>query len=993
MRKDNFKGGLFMSRSVKSSKELNDLPAYRLEYEEYVPDCKGQGMVFRHVKSGARVCVISNDDDNKVFMVGFRTNPTDDTGVPHITEHSVLCGSEKFPPKDPFMELVKGSLNTFLNAFTYPDKTCYPVASCNDQDFKNLMDVYMDAVFHPNIYKHEEIFKQEGWHYELESKDDPITINGVVYSEMKGAFGNAEDRLERSVFSALYPDNTYGVESGGDPKSIPDLTYRQFLDFHSKFYHPTNSYIYLYGDMDVEERLEWLDQAYLKEYDVQPVDSEVKTQKPIGTKEIHAFYPLGEDDSEEDASFLAWAFMFSNYDEILKNQAMDILLDVLFNVSGAPVKEALVKAGIGKDIMSGLTTSLKQPMVMTLVRNTDADKLDEMKKVIMETLKKIADEGINRNSLLAAINGAEFHYCEADFGRFPKGLQYGVMALRTWLYNDEDAFTALHLTEIFPQLREKIDTGYFEDLIRTYMLNSDSQVFSSIAPKKGLGAEDEKKLADRLAAMKAAMSDEEIEKLIADTAALKKYQSEPSTPEDLATLPLLKREDMKKEQAPYVNEMRQLGNVPLLFHDIETNGIVYFKLLFKAGELPEEMLPYAALAMGLIGDLDTDKHSYLELNNEVNIYTGGITTDLSSYDILSEDDKYLPLMVVAGKAMAHSFGKLTELIEEELIHTDFSSLTRVRELIGEFISRSRYSLSASGHATARRRAGSYITPSEKYTDITNGYTFYRFVCGLAEMPDEELKKEIGKAEEAVKLLVNFNGLMADVTCSNAVYEEIRDGISTFIDMIPDGANIENIYGRKYDTDLKNEGFKTSGEVNYVALAGKYTDKGIKNSAMLEMLRVILSREFLYNRLRVLGGAYGCGFGTNDLSHTGFFYSYRDPQMSKTVEVYKEAADFVADFEADEREMTKYIIGTIGDFDQPLSPSGKGSRSLSAYIRNIPYERGQQIRECILAATPADIRSAADSVREIAETGAICAVGCESTVNANAELFKEVKSLY
>ncbi|MBO4416425.1 MAG: insulinase family protein, partial [Lachnospiraceae bacterium] len=856
-----------------------------------------------------------------------------------------------------------------------------------------LMDVYMDAVFHPNIYKHEEIFKQEGWHYEIENKDDPITINGVVYSEMKGAFGNAEDRLERSVFSALYPDNTYGVESGGDPKSIPDLTYQQFLDFHSKFYHPTNSYIYLYGDMDVEERLEWLDEAYLKEYDVQPVDSEVKTQQPIGTKEIHSFYPLGEDDSEEDASFLAWAFMYSNYDDVLKNEAMEVLLDVLFNVSGAPVKEALVKAGIGKDILSGLTTSLKQPMVMTLVRNTEADKLEDMKRVIMETLQKIADEGINKNSLLAAINGAEFHYCEADFGRFPKGLQYGVMALRTWLYNDADAFTALHLTEVYPVLREKIETGYFEDLIRTYMLNSNSQVFSSIAPKKGLAAESEKELADKLAAMKAAMSDEEIEKLIADTAALKKYQSEPSTPEDLAKLPLLKREDMKKEAAPYINDMRKLNSVPVLFHDIETNGIVYFKLLFNAAAMPEDMIPYAGLAMGLIGDMDTDRHSYLELNNEVNIYTGGITTDIIPYVVLSDDEKYIPVMGVAGKAMAHSFTKLTSLIEEQLYHTDFSSLTRARELIDEYISRSRYSLSAGGHLTARRRAGSYISSYEKFMDLNSGYSFYQFVNGLAEMSDEDLKKEIDKAAEAAKFLAVFNGLMVDITCSDELYASVKDDIAALIDKIPNGVNFDDIYGITFEEDKKNEGFKTSGEVNYVALAGKYTDKGLKNTAMLEMLRTILSREFLYNRLRVLGGAYGCGFGVNDLNKIGFFYSYRDPQMSKTIDVYKEAADYVANFDADEREMTKYIIGTIGDFDQPLSPSAKGGRSLSAYLRGITFERGQQIRDYVLAATPEDIRSAADSIREIAETGAVCAVGCESTINANAEMFKEVKSLY
>ncbi|MCR5329750.1 MAG: insulinase family protein [Lachnospiraceae bacterium] len=984
-----------MSRNVKNSGELGALPAYRLEYEEYVPDCKGQGMVFRHIRSGARVCVISNDDENKVFMISFRTNPTDDTGVPHITEHSVLCGSDKFPPKDPFMELAKGSLNTFLNAFTYPDKTCYPVASCNDKDFNNLMDVYMDAVLHPNIYKHEEIFKQEGWHYEIASKDDPITINGVVYSEMKGAFGNAEDRLERSVFSALYPDNTYGVESGGDPKSIPDLTYKQFLDFHSKFYHPTNSYIYIYGNMDVEDRLEWLDEAYLKEYDVQPVDSEVKTQQPIGTKEIHSFYPLEEDAPEEDAGFLAWAFMFSNYDDTLKNAAMSVLTDVLFNVSGAPVKEALVKAGIGKDVSSYLSSSLKQPMVMTVVRNTEADKLSEMKKVILDTLKKIADEGINKNSLLAAINGNEFQYCEADFGGFPKGLEYGVIALTTWLYNDSEAFTRLHQTELFPKLRELIEKGYYEDLIRDYMLNADSQVFSAIAPKKGLGAEEEKKLADRLAAMKAAMSDEEIEKLVADTLALKTYQSEGSTPEDLATLPLLERKDLRREITPYINEETEISGIPTLFHETDTNGIVYLKLLFNASMLNADELFCASLGLGLMGDMDTADYSYLELNNQINIHTGGIGNDMSGYNVRAlgnEPEKYKTYVSVSGKVLSHSFGKMTELMAEEMLRTDYSSLTRVRELLAERISRFRYTLSASGHATAIHRAGSYISSSERIYDISAGYSSYKTICQLAEMSDDELKKEIEKAESVVKKLLVKKALMIDITCTRELLESSREELKKLLDLIPEGEKPAATFGIIFEDDLKNEGFKSSGEVNYVAAVGRFNNMSSRNIAALTILRVILSREYLYNKLRVLGGAYGCGFSFSDLKGTGYFYSYRDPHVRETMDIYRLAADYVANFDTDEREMTKYVIGTMGNIDRPLSPADKGSRSLGAYLSKIDEDERQKIRDAIIDATCEDIRSAADSIREIFETGAVCAVGCESTINANSELFKEVKGL-
>ena len=744
--------------------------------------------------------------------------------------------------------------------------------------------------------------------------------------------------------------------------------------------------------MDVEERLNWLDEAYLKDYEVLELDSEVRTQQPIGTKEIIGYYPLGEDETEEDASHLAWAFMYSNYDDVIENEAMDILLNVLFNLPGAPVKEALIKAGVGKDVSAYVGTYIKQPMVMVMVRNTDSSKLGEMKKIIMETLKKIADEGINRNSLLAAVNGAEFHYCEADFGRFPKGLEYGVTALSTWLYNDRDAFTKLHLREIYPKLREKIETGYFEDIIRNSMLNSNSQVFSSIAPKKGMGAEEEKKLADRLAAMKAAMSEEEIDKLVADTAALKAYQSEPSTPEDLKTLPLLDRKDIKREFTPYIYEKTDIGGTDTLFHDIETNDIVYLGLLFNASGLSREMLPYAGLAMNLMGSMDSENYSYLELNNQVNIHTGGISTDMASSPVNNETDAYKPYMAVSGRAMIHSIDKLCALIREELLRTDYSSMTRVREILGEIISRSRYSMAASGNATASRRAASYFSSVDKYNDIISGYSFYKFICGLAEMDDEKLKAEVAKAEEAVRMLVTRGNLMIDVICTKDILDRSADSIAALVESFPAGTKPETDRGITFEKEMLNEGFKTSGEVNYLAVSGRFTVSDARTKAALVMLRVILSREYLYNKLRVLGGAYGCGFSSDDVRGVGGFYSYRDPHLKRTLEVYREAADYVENFDADDREMTKYVIGTIGDLDQPLSPSAKGARSLSAYLCGISLEERQEMRDFILAAKPEDIRSAAKVIRQIVDTGAVCAVGSESKINSHPEMFGEIKTL-
>lgn len=971
------------------------MPAYTLEYEEHVPDCNGQGMVFRHKKSGARICVISNEDENKVFSIFFRTTPTDSTGVPHIIEHSVLCGSDKFPPKDPFMELAKGSLNTFLNAFTFPDKTGYPVASCNDRDFANLMDVYMDAVLHPNIYKHEEIFKQEGWHYELASKDDPITINGVVYSEMKGAFSSPEDRQSRQIFSALFPDTTYGVESGGDPKNIPDLTYEQFLDFHRRYYHPTNSYIYLYGNLDVEERLEWLDEAYLSNYDYQPVNSEVTDQKPIGTVDVHDFYGLSEEDPEENAGYLSWAFTFGKYDDLLQNDAMDILCDVLFNLPGAPVKEALIKAGIGQDISGGIMNDLKQPSFFLTVRNTDADKLDDMKRIIREELEKIVKEGVNKQSLLAAVNGNEFRYCEADFGYMPKGLMYNVRAMNTWLYNDTMALSVLHKRERFPILREKIGQGYYEELIRTYMLNSKSEVYHAMAPKRGLAAEEEAKLAGRLADMKSTMSDAEIDALVADTAALKAYQAAPSTPEELMTIPLLAREDIKREAPEIIIEKTDIDGIGTYFHDIDTNGIVYFKMLFDLDRMPVEDVPYLALANSLVGNMNTSRHSYLELNNEVNIYTGGIGTDITGYNVRGGYDLYRPFLCVDGRVMDHSFDKMLELIREELFDTDFSSCTRIREILGEIKARMQYAMPAEGHRTAMRHACASVSSFARFNEMASGISAYRFCCDTLERSDDELIEIVDRARKAMASVLGRDNVTIDITCSREMFDKVKSSAGKFVSELKTvrGGDTEGArFGRKFDLKQSSEAFKTAGEVNYLGLAGSCDAITPDMAGKLNVVQNILSSEYLWNNIRVLGGAYGAGFNFNAIGNYGFFYSFRDPHLAKTHETYTGTVEFLKNFDCDERTMTKFVIGTMGGIDTPLNPAAKGSRALGCAIAGTTYEMTQAIRDAALNVTVDDIRSMAKVVEQMLEGSSICAVGCESSINRNKGMFAEVKNL-
>lgn len=631
---------------------LAALTAYELIKEENLTDIHAKGYLLRHKKSGAKISLISNDDENKVFYIGFRTPVEDSTGVPHIIEHTVLCGSDKFPVKDPFVELVKGSLNTFLNAMTYPDKTVYPVASCNDKDFANLMDVYLDAVFHPNIYKKEEIFKQEGWHYELEDKDAPVTINGVVYNEMKGAFSSPEGVLDRVVLNSLFPDTTYSNESGGDPEVIPELTYEQYLDFHRKFYHPCNSYIYLYGNMDMDEKLEFLDKEYLSHYDKIEVDSAIQLQAPFEKPvTISKPYSIASSERLEDNAYLSYNVAIGTNLESELTLAFDVLDYALLSAPGAPLKQALIDAGIGKDIMGGFDNSTLQPIFSVVAKNANKEDEEKFVGIIEDTLKKIVKDGLNRKSLLAGINSEEFKFREADYGNFPKGLIYGLSCMDSWLYDDDEPFLYLKILDVFAALKEKIETGYFEELIQKYLLDNSHKSYVSIEPEKGLNARLEKELEEKLAAYKKDLSEEEIDKLVEDTKHLKQYQEEPSPKEDLMKIPMLKRQDMKREAQPLVYEKVSCNGIETIHTNIYSNGIHYLNLMFDIGDITEEELPYLGVLKAVLGYMDTEHYNYADLANEIDLKTGGISSQINIYADTKKKDSFHAKYEVRSKIL------------------------------------------------------------------------------------------------------------------------------------------------------------------------------------------------------------------------------------------------------------------------------------------------------------------------------------------------------
>lgn len=969
---------------------IHDLAEYEILDEHRVEDVQSDGFILRHKKSGARIAILSNNDDNKVFYIGFRTPPEDETGVPHIIEHTTLCGSKKFPVKDPFIELAKGSLNTFLNAMTYPDKTVYPVASCNDQDFKNLMDVYLDAVFNPNITKYEEIFKQEGWHYELTGKDDELKINGVVYNEMKGAYSSPDEVLSSQIYRSLFPDNTYSKDSGGNPEYIPKLTYEAYLDFYHKYYHPSNSYIYLYGDMDVVERLEWLDKEYLSLYDYKKVNSEINKQPAFDEiKNVEAQYSITMDDSQENKTYLSYNRVVGDTLDEMLYQAFDVLDYALVSSPGAPVKQALIDAGIGDDVYGSYDAGILQPVFSFVAKNANASQADEFESIIENTLKEVVKTGINKEALLAGINSSEFKFREADFGQFPKGLLFGLNCLDSWLFDDMKPFIHLECLGTFAKLRKAVDTDYFEKLIQEYLLDNTHGSSVTVKPKRGLGNEREEALAKELSDYKASLSDEEIKKLIEDTEHLKKYQEEPSSDEDLRKLPMLTRADMKKNAMPFSNIEDELLDVKVVRHDIESNGIDYISFLFDAGDFAQSELGYLGFFTNALGLVSTEKYSYADLANATNIYTGGISTGTASHPDIKDRNNFVFKFEVKLKVLEKNLDKALELMEQMLLSSDFTDTKRLGELVAQIKARLQANLSSSGHLVAAMRSMSSFSRYALYQDELKGIAFYRSICHIEKELSESPKNVSDKLAAIAKKLFARNRMLISFTGNNEAYGNAKPSLEKVIA----GFNKMSAIGNQAEVHFNTakEAFIDASQIQYVAKTGDFICEGYEYTGALRLLRIILSYDYLWINVRVKGGAYGC-MNTFLRSGESYFVSYRDPNLSDTLDVYDRIPEYIKSFSPDERDMTKYIIGTFSALDTPMNPEAKGSRSLSAYLEGITYEQIQKERNEILNAQPEDIRRLADLVEAVLKKDSICVIGNENMIKESAGLFENVEKL-
>ncbi|SDK76276.1 insulinase family protein [Natronincola ferrireducens] len=963
---------------------------FKLLEEKKVKEINSMARIFEHEKSGARLLHIANDDDNKVFSITFRTPPTDSTGLPHILEHAVLCGSRKFPAKDPFVELAKGSLNTFLNAMTFSDKTMYPIASRNDKDFLNLMDVYLDAVFYPNIYKKPEILMQEGWHYELDNPEEEITYKGVVYNEMKGAFSSPEQVLFRKIQESLFPDTTYQYDSGGDPEAIPELTQEEFTAFHKKLYHPANSYIYLYGDGDIMEHLKFINEEYLQNFEKIKVDSEITLQTPYKEpKTSFVEYSISANEREQDKTFLSLNFVVGKSTNPELHLAFDILTYLLLETPAAPLKKALLEADLGKDVFGSYDHSILQPVLSVIVKNSNEEEQERFKQVVYDTLKALVDKGIDKKLIEASINIYEFKLREADYGRYPKGLIYCMKSMESWLY-DEDPVLHLTYESALGKIKTALTTNYFEKLIEKYLLNNQHQSLLVVTPKKGLVQEKEEEVKQKLANYKAKLSKEEINQLIENTSMLKRYQEEPNDSKDLEKIPLLSLKDIEEKAEKLLLIEKKENGLPILLHPMFTNEIAYVNLLFDTTTVPKELIPYVSLLSFILGKVSTETYHYEDLSNEINIYTGGIDFKVEAYSLKNDDGTYFPKLMIQSSALVKQLPKLFHIIGELIGATKFNETKRLKEIIQEVKSRLEMNILQDGHIVAARRATSYFSPIGQYKEMCTGIAYYEFIEELEGNFDNKLQEIQSNLEKLIKMIFNQDNLLVSVTIEEKDYNKFQEAFKSLINYMGNEKLDKQQY--QFDYGPKNEGLLTSSKVQYVAKAYNFQKLGYDYTGHLQVLKTIISLNYLWNKVRITGGAYGAmaGFSRNG---NIYFTSYRDPNLDKTLKVYDEAHKYISEFSTDEREMTKYIIGTISKIDAPLTASMKGQEATAYYISQISQEDIQRERDEVLRTKPEDIKNLARLIKDVMEKNYYCVLGNEGKIQANKHIFKNLVEVF
>ena len=967
--------------------EINKVySGFRLDRIERIDEINGTAYEMKHEKSGARLIYIDSPDSNKVFNIAFRTTPHNSTGVAHIMEHSVLCGSRKFPLKEPFVELVKGSLNTFLNAMTYPDKTMYPVASKNDKDFHNLMDVYLDAVFYPRVREDAEIVMQEGWHYELENADDELTYKGVVFNEMKGVYSSPDSVLERQMMRELFPDTTYGVDSGGDPDYITDLTYEEFQEFYRVHYHPSNSYIFLYGDMNIEEQLAFLNDEYLSHFDAIEVHTEVALQAPFTEGKVVSYpYSVGSEEPTDNRTLHSFAYVLPDVTPE-HSLAFEVLTHALLTSPAAPLKQALVKAGIGSDVSGYYLDSIRQPMWTVQATGSNLDKQADLQRIVESTLQDLCDKGLDKELLEASLNSIEFALRESDFGGRPIGLAYIIRMMDNWLY-DNDPLELLHYEEALTNIRNGLAGTYFEDLIRHSILNNNHKVLVSIYPERGLQERKDAEVKEHLAAVKANMTKEEIDAIVEQTKRLKIRQETPDSDEALASIPLLELSDLNPNMEAVERRESKIGNTTVHFVPTFTKGINYVGLYFKLNCLTEDDLFYADILSDILGRVDTSERGYEALAKDINMNLGGLSSDITAISKDGKRDEFTPLMIVRAKALHTKLPDLCRLINEVVQKADYSDDSRLTELVQESKAIWDNEAFRRGNSIVSQRVMAQVSAVGKFRDNGNlGY--YQKISELASNPaalpllPEKLAEVARKIFRANNVDIMFVGEEGELEAFKNLMKPLVETWDT-TELSNDVLQITRLSG--------NDGIVTAGKVQYVAQGGNFIDHGFKHVGPMSVLETILRYEYLWIRIRVQGGAYGAFANFYDDGNM-IFCSYRDPNLLETLDVYKELPQYLRDFTLTDREMRKYIIGTMSSLDLPMTPALRGPRAMGMYFSGAKLEDKVEFRKQVIACKPEDIVALADVVEPVLNDNHICTMGNEQKIKDAGNVFDNIVSL-
>lgn len=959
---------------------------FTLTEKKFVEEVNAECLLFTHDKSGARLLKVANDDPNKLFNIAFKTAPETDYGTPHIMEHSVLNGSKNFPVKSPFDVLMQGSLNTFLNAMTGSDITTYPVASMNNKDYLNLMHVYLDAVFNPLIYSDPKILQQEGWHYELNSKDEPLTYKGVVFNEMKGAYSSPERELDYQINKILFPDNTYGVSSGGYPTEIPKLTYEYFLDFHKKYYHPSNSYILLYGNADLNQELEFIDREYLSKYDVSPDKVEIPLQKPFdAVKEVEKTYAVPEGSPVDNQTFLSLSFVAGKSTDRAFCMTFDVLSEALVNHESAPIRLALQEAGIGRDVRATFNEA-QQNVFQITVQNANPGDKDRFKEIVFNTLEKVGKEGLDKTMIEGILNRMEFRLKEGDSAQ--KGLMCIMMTYQTWFFAN-NPFLGLEFNKPLAEVKKALETNLLETTIESHLISNPHALLMVLKPEPGLQAKIEMAATKELEAYKAGLNEDDLNKLVAQTDELLEHQKREDTPEALAAIPMLELADIGKEIEWYAVAEKTVADVPVLHFDEFTNDIIYSNLYFDVRVLPQELIPYASLLSAVLGKLSTENYLYGELDNALNINTGGFNASTTSFLENKTDDNLRPKFVVSSKATIDKAGKLFELVDEILNKSNFGDTLRLKELITREQARVDSDIKNNGLNYAMTRLNSYYLNSGMYNELVSGLEYYRFITGLSKSFNENATDIQNKLAETARLLFAKENLTAGVTCSEKDYPAFYEGMEKFTTSLSEDAVTLNDW--KFDFEKKNEGLLAASKVQYVVKGYDYKKLGYKYDGKMRVLNQVLSTDWLQNQVRVIGGAYG-GFAGFSPTGNVYFGSYRDPNLKETLENYDNSVGYLDKFEADEKTMTRFIIGTVSRLDQPMNVSDKGNLAFKRYFEKTTPEELKAEREAVLSTTPADIKAMSKMVADILSQETICVYGNDEKLKENAALFGELVKL-